>query len=144
MDKRACLLFIMLLCTYLPAVPAQTHQPKVDLRPQFYRLALMPRSQGKRGSCQVFAMVGVIEFQLAKRGKPVDLSEQFLMWSSNRVSGQRDRTKGFNPDRLIAGLKRHGICDESLMPYVPRNERIGTPSKAAIEDAQRRLSLIHI
>ena len=112
-------------------------RPKVDLRPQFEKFKLDVRQQGKRGACQVFAMVGVIEYQLAKRGKPVDLSEQFIMWAANEAN-ELNRTEGFNPDLLIAGLKRYGICEESLMPYVPRNEAIGKPSARALEDARTR------
>src|SRR5262249_266179 len=95
--------------------------------------------QGKRGACQVFAMVGVIEYQLARRGKQVDLSEQFIMWAANEANSL-NRTEGFNPDLLIAGLKQHGICEESLLPYGPRNESIGKASAQAIKDARARTS----
>src|SRR5258707_14479840 len=78
--------------------------PTVDLRPQFEKFRLAVRQQGQRGACQVFAMVGVIEYQLAGRGKPLELSEQFIMWAANQANGLT-RTDGFNPDLLIAGLK---------------------------------------
>jgi len=113
--------------------------PKVDLRPQFDKFKLAVCQQGKRGSCQVFALVGVIEYQLARRGERVDLSEQFIMWAANEATGLK-RTDGFNPDLLIAGLKQHGISEESLMPYVPRNEPIGKPSDQALRDAKKRTS----
>jgi hypothetical protein len=113
--------------------------PKVDLRPEFEKLKLGVRQQGKRGACQVFAMVGVIEYHLARRGKQVDLSEQFIMWAANDATGLK-RTEGFNPDLLIAGLKHHGICEESLMPYIPRNEAIRKPSDEALQDARSRTS----
>jgi hypothetical protein len=113
--------------------------PLVDLRPKFEKYGLDVRQQGKRGACQVLAMVGVIEFQLAVRGQRVDLSEQFIMWAANQATG-RKRVDGFNPDLLIAGLKQYGICDELLMPYVPRNEEIPPPSSDAIENAKARSS----
>ena len=117
----------------------QPAPPTVNLRPEFEKLGLGVRQQGKRGACQVMAMVGVIEFHLARQGKPMDLSEQFIMWAANEATG-RSRIQGFNPDLLIAGLKHHGICEESLMPYVPRNETIEKPSAAAIKNAKARTS----
>jgi hypothetical protein len=120
-----------------PAAPSAIAVPKVDLRPEFDKFKLAARQQGKRGSCQVFALVGVIEFQLARRGKRVELSEQFIMWAANEANGLK-RTEGFNPDLLIAGLKQHGICAQSLMPYVPRNEVINKPSAEALNDAKKR------
>src|SRR6266704_998682 len=113
--------------------------PKIDLRPEFAKRNLDVRQQGKRGACQVFAMVGVVEYLLARRGEPVDLSEQFIMWAANEATGL-NRTEGFNPDLLIAGLKQYGICTESLMPYVPRNEAIVKPSAQALQDASTRTS----
>ena len=112
---------------------------KVNLRPEFEKLKLGVCQQGKRGACQVFAMVGVMEFQLARRGKQENLSEQFLMWAANEAKGL-NRTGGFNPDLLIAGLKKYGICEESLMPYVPREEAIGKPSIEALQNARTRTS----
>jgi C1A family cysteine protease len=116
-----------------------TAPPKIDLRPEFEKLKLGVRQQGQRGACQVFAMVGVIEFHLARSGKPVDLSEQFIMWAANKATGL-NRSEGFNPDLLIAGLKQYGICAETLMPYVPRNEALGKPSAEALKDARTRTS----
>jgi hypothetical protein len=121
------------------AAAPTTVPPRVDLRPEFEKHKLDVRQQGKRGACQVFALVGVIEYQLAQRGKRVDLSEQFIMWAANEAAGL-NRTEGFNPDLLIAGLKQYGICEESLMPYVPRNEAIGKPSAEALKDAETRTS----
>ncbi len=65
------------------------------------------------------------------------LSEQYLTWAANTANGLKLK-EGFNPDYLIAGLKQYGICNESLMPYVPRNEAIRKPSDDAIKDAEAR------
>ncbi len=111
--------------------------PRVDLRPEFERRQLGVRRQQQRGSCQVFALVGVLEYQLSQRNKPVDLSEQFLMWAANEANGV-ERTEGYNPDLLVVGLKKHGICNEKLMPYVPRNEPIDKPSADAVRDGLER------
>jgi hypothetical protein len=61
------------------------------------------------------------------------------MWAANEASGLK-RSEGFNPDLLIAGLKQHGICRESLLRYVPRNFAIRKPSAQAIRDASTRTS----
>lgn len=119
--------------------PRKMVRPKVDLRREFDKFRIPVREQGKRGACQVFAMVGVMEYQLAKRGKRVDLSEQFIMWAANEANNI-NRTDGFNPDRLLAGLKKHGICKEALMPYIPFNEPIQKPSAKAQKDAATRTS----
>jgi hypothetical protein len=133
--------FAVTACTFADDTTARSKRvpPKVDLRPEFQKLKLEVHQQGKRGACQVFAMVGVMEYQLARRGKRLDLSEQFIMWAANEAHGVK-QTEGFNPDLLIDGLKRHGICEESLMPYVPRNEAIKKPSAKALEDAKARTS----
>jgi hypothetical protein len=119
------------------ATPGRIAPPKVDLRPEFEKFHLDVRQQGQRGACQVFAFVGVIEYHLARRGQPLDLSEQFLMWAANKATGLK-RTEGFNPDLLVAGLKQYGICREALMPYVPKNERLAKPSATALDDASSR------
>lgn len=111
---------------------------KVDLRPDFEKRRLGVRQQGQRGACQVFAFVGVLEYQLSKSGKPVDLSEQFLMWATNDAN-EFDRVDGFNRDWLTTGIKKNGICLESQMPYVPRNEAIAAPSDEAVHEGLKRV-----
>lgn len=122
-----------------PTTSRRIPPSKVDLRRDFEKYRIPVREQGKRGACQVFAMVGVMEYQLARRGKRVDLSEQFIMWAANEAKNL-NRTDGFNPELLIGGLKKHGICKESLMPYIPRNETIQKPSAKALKDAATRTS----
>lgn len=109
----------------------------VDLRPEFLKRGLPARDQGKRGACQVFGMTAGIEYHLSKPGAPVDLSEQFLMWGSNQ-SRDISLKEGFNPDVLISGLRRFGICEEKLMLYEPRLLPIKKPSKKALLNAQSR------
>jgi hypothetical protein len=109
----------------------------VDLRSEFVDYGIAVRQQGKRGACQVFAMVGTMEFLLARQGRAADLSEQFLMWAANKANGL-DRTEGFNPDFLVEGLRQYGICEEPLMPYVPRNKPLGTPKPSALRNARSR------
>ncbi|HLQ43228.1 MAG TPA: C1 family peptidase, partial [Planctomycetaceae bacterium] len=49
-----------------------------------------------------------------------------------------DREEGFNPDLLIKGLQKYGVCAETLAPYIPRKEPIVPPSDAAIQNAAAR------
>jgi Papain family cysteine protease len=127
---------------YVDSQPVSQPDPQrtssVDLRPKFAEYGLGPRQQGKRGACQVFAFVGVLEYELARAGTPAELSEQYLMWAANESNGLT-RTEGFNPDYLIKGLQKHGIADEQFMPYVDRNEPLGTPTADASANARRRL-----
>jgi hypothetical protein len=109
----------------------------VDLRPRFKEFKLGVRQQGSRGACQVFALLAVAEFQLARDGKAETLSPQFLMWAANEANGL-NRTDGFNPDFLIKGLQKFGVCKEELMPYVSKNKPINPPSAAAKKDAATR------
>lgn len=86
----------------------------------------------------MFAFVGVLEFELSAPGRPVDLSEQFLMWAANDACGLT-RADGFNPDFLIRGVQKHGIADETAMPYIPKKERISAPTPQAVASAGRRV-----
>jgi C1A family cysteine protease len=133
----------LIVLVALRSTEAQNPKPlatksRVDLRSDFEKRKLEVRHQGKRGACQVFAFVSVLEFQLSKPGRPVDLSEQFLMWAANDAKDMT-RTDGFNGDWLVAGIKKNGICLEGDMPYVPRNEPIDKPSDKALQDALRRI-----
>jgi len=51
----------------VPPSSAQTLPSSVDLRPFFDKWGLTPRTQGKRGTCSVFAVVGALEFAAAKQ-----------------------------------------------------------------------------
>ncbi len=117
--------------------PLVSPKQSVDLRPQFRAYGLDVRQQGQRGSCQVFGMVTVVEFLLAKSGRQATLSEQFLMWAANDAC-HLNRTEGFNPDLLLKGWQMHGICDEADMPYIPRNETIVPPTEEAQKAAAKR------
>lgn len=92
--RRLCAIGLALLVVTVTAASASEVDgnlapPEVDLRSEFERLAIAVRQQGNRGACQVMAMVGVMEFDLAKRGKKVDLSEQFIMWAANAATGRK-------------------------------------------------------
>lgn len=133
---KVILALIVLLAPGL--LHAKTKARGVDLRPEFAKRGLVVPLQGKRGACQVFGMVGVMEYHLSTPGHPVDLSEQYLMWAANQTHGYKNKTEGFHPDLLLIGLLHHGICTEEQMPYVIENTPIEAPSAAAIDEAQTR------
>src|SRR5688500_12228519 len=111
----------------------------VDLRSEFQRFGLEPRAQEKRGTCSLFAVVGVVEFESARRGKlrrAERLSVEFLNWASHQTNG-RTADGSFFSDAL-EGLKRFGICRESLLPYSPERTPDAPPSPQALADALAR------
>jgi len=60
----------------------------VDLQPNFERWHLSPRNQEDRGTCPVFATVGIIEYELARvRGEHTRLSVEYLNWAANGGTG---------------------------------------------------------
>src|SRR5215471_3933681 len=81
----------------VPAPPI-TLPASVDLRPKFELWSLTNRSQGKRGTCSVFAVTGAWEFAAASsRGRGERFSVEFLNWSGNQVIG-RPKDGGFFSD----------------------------------------------
>lgn len=59
------------------------------------------------------------------------------MWAANEAN-DFERTEGFFPEWLMAGLRKHGVCEETFMPYVPRNEAIPEPSDKAKSNGASR------
>jgi hypothetical protein len=59
----------------------------VDLNPRFEQWGLPIRSQGSRGTCSVFAFVGLVEYAFAIReGDGIILSVEFLNWADHKVA----------------------------------------------------------
>jgi len=110
----------------------------VDLRPTYAELGLAPKSQGGRGCCSLFAMVGVLEYELARStgGQPLRLSEEFLNWASHMSNGRT--TDGSFFSDAIRGLRIDGICREDLMPYAAEYDADAGPSDEALTDAAHR------
>ena len=114
-------------------------EENVSLVPLYEKLGLEVKNQGHRGSCEVFAMLDVLEFQLAKRGQKLNVSEQFAMWAANKVSHKSvtGSSHGFSPQDIVDGIKQYGIASDESMPYKDKGA-IGRPSKETLADAATR------
>lgn len=130
--------FAFTLITALLAGTTSLQAQDVNLKPLFDQYGLTVREQGGRGTCSVFAIVGLMEFEYAHRyGQKVNLSVEFLNWASNRVTGETEDGSFFSD--ALTGLLKYGICEDSLFPYYSRNyTKKVAPSEAALIDAKER------
>jgi hypothetical protein len=96
-----------------------------SLQPEFIRLGLVVKNQGRRPSCAVYAVVSALEFQNARlTGSIEKLSEEYLIWATRRslglsgpgasllrdpASGDFTEDTGFTLPSVIAGLQIYGI-----------------------------------
>jgi len=112
--------------------------PKVNLVPEFRRLALAPRAQGGRDTCSLFAITALADFECARNTPPphVRFSEEFLIWAANEATGRSGDQAMFY--EAISGLNAFGICAESLMTYKKTGDAARKPSPEALDDAARR------
>ncbi len=109
-----------------------------NLRPLFDEYGLTIRDQSGRGTCSVFAIVGLMEFEYAHLlGQKVNLSVEYLNWASNQVTGETEDGSFFSD--ALKGLLKYGICEDSLFPYYSRNyTKKVEPSAAALKDGKKR------
>ncbi|MFA6126037.1 MAG: NPCBM/NEW2 domain-containing protein [Bacteroidales bacterium] len=109
-----------------------------SLKPLFDEYGLTIRNQGGRGTCSVFAIVGLMEFEYAHRAnRKVNLSVEYLNWASNQVTGETEDGSFFSD--ALDGLHKYGICEDSLFPYYAANyTKKVAPSAAALKDGWKR------
>jgi hypothetical protein len=109
-----------------------------NLRPLFEKHGIEVRNQGSRGTCSVFALVGVLEFEYAHSlNQPVTLSVEYLNWASNKATGKIVDGSFFND--ALDGLLKYGICTDDYFPYYFTNyTKKVEPSDAAINEAEGR------
>ena len=127
-----------------PQVKPQRLPKTVDLRARFAAYGLEPRSQGSRGTCSVFAMIGVLEFESAQSRpeRQPRLSVEYLNWASHQTNHRRQDGSFFSD--AINGLVAHGVCKEDLMPYAHAFDAdIVPPSDASTEAQARRQVTAH-
>ncbi|WP_309384550.1 C1 family peptidase [Cerasicoccus frondis] len=131
--------------------PAQI-QPEVDLRPQLRELGLFSKSQGRRPSCSVFAIVGALEFQASQEGQPVQFSEDYAIWATRqyladtpkrRAESYGDNDAGFALIDVINALAKYGLVHREDMPntFGSGMERIEPPEPELLEQAREQVKL---
>ncbi|MFT3883025.1 MAG: C1 family peptidase [Gemmatales bacterium] len=110
----------------------------VDLRPDFTKYGLVPKNQGRRDTCSLFAITGLVEFELARQHpeKVSQLSQEYLVWAANQATGDKNEQAMFYD--ATQGLQMLGICSEVLMPYKNNWDPQRKPSDEAIAEAKAR------
>ncbi len=136
-----CIACLLIIAT--ESVQAEKPLPaSVDLRPQFEKLGLSPRQQGRRGTCSVFTVTGALEYALAKR-RGVRLSVEFLNWAGHKAVN-RNADGGFFSE-LWKGYEVYGICPEADLPYRSEFENALQPPPASLKKAEKlRLPALHL
>lgn len=100
-------------------------RPRQTLQPDFIRLGLAVKNQGRRPSCAIYAVVSALEFQNARLTGTIEkLSEEYLIWATRRSLGLagtgeallRDpatdefvEDAGFTLPSVIAALRTYGV-----------------------------------
>ncbi len=141
-----------------------TLQSEINLQPEFAKLALHVKDQGRRPSCAIFAVVSALEFQNAGiTGQPEKFSEEYLIWATRKTLarppgpvpalGDGDEganvadfsDAGFALQEVVAGLRAYGIPLDDDMPYTwgRRMDTISEPPSALIDRARDRRQ-VHI
>jgi hypothetical protein len=140
-----------------------------SLQGEFVRLSLTAKSQGRRLSCAIFAVVSALEFQNAKAtGIPQKLSEDYLIWATRRITGhmdaapsrqtdprvstssvQRQETPptdlGYSLSEVVSGLRAFGIATQAEMPDHYSSGKIESPfPENAVVSSARTRRLVNI
>jgi hypothetical protein len=131
-----------------------------DLRTDFISLDLGVKNQGARPSCAVFAVLGALEYEYARRRGPATrFSEDYLIWATRRTSGRQalpgaaqlnnqERAFldallddiGFTLDEVLTTLRVYGASTSDEMPngVGPRMSKIPEPPSYVVESAKSR------
>ena len=134
--KTFSVLFLAILFLFPSVAVAEqmTLPNKVDLSSQFDQWELPHRNQEKRPTCSVFTVVGALEFVRAKQGEKTGyLSVEYANWAKNQVTATMT-DGGFFRD-IWRGIRRHGLCDESLYPYKDEFDASAEPDENARANA---------
>ncbi len=111
-----------------------------NLQPLFDKYGISIYNQGERGTCSIFAITGILEFEFTRVGGDfIRLSPEYLNWASNTYNG--DSRDGSYFSNAVGGMEKYGICREELMPY-QKYFTSPNPSLAAKLDAEKRIGKI--
>ncbi len=137
-SPSAILFMLGLISALLLSNSSNLIAQEYNLRPLFDKYGMTIRDQAGRGTCSVFAIVGLMEFEYAHLlDQRVPLSVEYLNWASNQVTGETEDGSFFSD--ALKGLLKYGICEDSLFPYYSRNyTKKVAPSAAAIKDGKKR------
>jgi hypothetical protein len=134
-------LFVVVFCFLFASIAlAQGSRGRqaahIDLRTHFNQWGLPIKAQGARDTCAVFTFTGALEYALAKglHQRGVRLSEEYLNWAANEVSGQN--LDGASYEELIQAFDKWGIAVERFMPYAAQFNPRYTPSEQALQSAR--------
>ena len=138
LPHKSWFLMTGLISVFMLANSRNLNAQEYNLRPLFDKYGMTIRDQAGRGTCSVFAIVGLMEFEYAHLlGQRVPLSVEYLNWASNQVTGVAEDGSFFSD--ALKGLLKHGICEDSLFPYYSRNyTKKVAPSAAALKDGNMR------
>lgn len=125
---------------------------EVDLRPHMRELGLFSKSQGRRPSCSVFAVVGALEYQSALAGKPTQYSEEYAIWATRQYlanmkggtySAFGEGDAGFALPQVFNALGQYGIVRRDDMPntFGTGMDSISAPTTGLVERARGTLNL---
>lgn len=124
---------------------------EVDLRQRFLQLELGVKSQGRRPSCSIFAVVSALEFLNAdSTGRTEKFSEEYLTWAVHQTvqrvappggateDAAEDADAGFSLSEVVDALRTYGIPLQSTMPntFGSAISGIETPPPAIVAEAR--------
>ncbi|GHB97081.1 C1 family peptidase [Cerasicoccus arenae] len=125
---------------------------EVDLRPALRELGLFSKSQGRRPSCSVFAVVGALEYLAAQQGDPTQFSEEYAIWATRQylAKSQNERLTdfsegdaGFRLIDVIEAVNKYGLARHEEMPntFGTGMDDIEPPSPKLLEQARKNLQI---
>lgn len=131
-------LVLVVLAGLASADPRHTVPREVNLIRDFQKFGILPRVQGDRDTCSLFAITALAEFESARNSQPPHprLSEEFLTWAAKAATAHKQDQAMFY--EAVQGLNRFGICAEAEMPYEKTSDPKRKPSAAALADAKER------
>jgi hypothetical protein len=113
--------------SYISTLPGTTKL--VDLRPEIQRRGISIRNQGGRGTCPLFALTFLYEYQYTGRfgtgNSYNDLSEEFLNYWGQTYSGGYG-SDGTLYEYILKAYKEKGVCAEASAPYISSNWTFAT------------------
>lgn len=124
----------------------------VDLRATLREEGLYTKSQGRRPSCTVFAVLSALEYFSALNGQPTQYSEDYAIWATRRYLADQGRgasgefeagDAGFRLGDVHMALDAYGAAPLDAMPntFGTGMERIEPPAEDLIATARQNVRL---